>query len=115
MMSFNLGIMSICDRRSISYILRCMPNLRHFYFLLSIHTTAWPFPDELLDGDVWKQILELYVPCLSKFEFHMSIVKGIPRLNLKIIVNSFEYFVKKYSNWHMIIDRWELTFQMESK
>ncbi|CAF4712434.1 unnamed protein product, partial [Rotaria sp. Silwood2] len=32
-------------------------------------------------------------------------------LNLDIVVNSFEYFVKKYFNWNIIIDRWEFYCQ----
>jgi hypothetical protein len=107
MMSCYLKILAVCDSRSIGYILRCMPNLIHFYFKLAIRKAAWPFPGELLDGYVWQQMLELYVPCLSKFEFHISIMKRYPKLDLDIIVNSFEYFVRKYSNWHMIIDRWK--------
>lgn len=106
MISLDLIIITRYDYRSISHILRCMPNLRYFHFLLLMKTAAWPFPDDLLDGHVWKQMFELYVPCLSKFEFHMAIVKGILNLKLKTIVNSFKHFVKKYSNWHMIIDRW---------
>jgi hypothetical protein len=78
--------------------------LKQFYFALT-HAAMWPFPGELLDGNVWKQMVELYIPCLSKFEFHMSIEKRYPKLDLDIIVNSFEYFVTKYSNRHMIIDR----------
>ncbi|CAF1363796.1 unnamed protein product [Rotaria sordida] len=106
--SFNLTILAICDICSISYILRCMPNLIHFHFVLATRSANWPFPHELLDGCVWQQILEYNVPCLSKFEFHMSIMKRYPKLNLDNVVNSFEYFSKKYSNWNMIIDRWIL-------
>jgi hypothetical protein len=92
-----------------------MPNLRHFYFVLSTQEVTWPFPGELLDGNVWEQIFEIYVPCLSKFEFYISIAKGIPQLNLKLIVNSFENFVKKYSNWHMIINRWIIACRFRGK
>jgi hypothetical protein len=51
-------------------------------------------------------MLELYLPCLSQFEFHMTTTKSLPMLDLDFIVNSFNYFVNKYSNWDMIIDRW---------
>ena len=85
-----------------------MPNLIRFNFTLSILNREWPFPGELLDGLVWKEIFELYVPSLSKFEFHMSILKKYPKLDLDIIVNSFECFVGKYSNWQMVINRWKL-------
>jgi hypothetical protein len=37
----------------------------------------------------------------------MKIAKRYPKLDLDIIVNSFQYFVTKYPNWHMIIDRWK--------
>ncbi|CAF1440234.1 unnamed protein product [Adineta steineri] len=66
------------------------------------------FPMDLLDGYAWQAMLELYVPYLLKFEFHMSIWKYCPRIDLNIVVNSFKYFVTKYSNWHMIIDQWSL-------
>ncbi|CAF1192751.1 unnamed protein product [Rotaria sp. Silwood1] len=106
LISFNLEIYAICDSRSISYILRCMPNLIRFHFILAIRKSEWFYAGELLDGYLWEQMFELYVPCLSKFDFHMSIFKPLPKLNLDMIVNSFEYFVEKYSNWHMIIDQW---------
>jgi len=106
LISFSLTILARCDSRSISYILRCMPNLRHFYFFHSARIATWPFAGELFDGYVWQEMLERYVPCLSKFELHMIIVKGIPELNLNSIVHSFRKFVRKFSNWHMIIDRW---------
>jgi hypothetical protein len=85
-----------------------MPNLVRFNFTLSLWKREWLFPGELLDGLVWEEIFELYVPLLSKFEFHMSIAKKYPKLDLDIIVNSFEYFVRKYSNWQMVINRWKL-------
>lgn len=92
-----------------------MPNLIRFQFHLAIRIAKWPFPGELLDGDLWKQMFELYLPHLSIFEFHMSIVKSLPRLDLNIIVKSFEYFVNKYPNWHMVIDRWRLDCQIQGK
>jgi len=107
MIYFNLRILARCDNRSIGYILRCMPNLIHFYFHLTIRKALWPFPGELLNGYVWQQMLESYVPYLSKFEFNMSILKRRPKLDLDSIVNSFEYFVTKYNNWHIIINRWK--------
>jgi len=115
LISFELTIIAMCDSRSIAYILRCMPNLKHFYFLVAIRSAAWAFPGELLDGHVWQQMFELYLPCLSKFEFHMAAVKSLPILDLDIVVNSFEYFVRKYSNWHMIIDRWILDYEIRGK
>ncbi len=90
--SFHLKIQALCDIRSISYILRCMPNLIRLYFI--------------------------FVPMsadLSTFEFHMSIVKKLPSLDLDIIVNSFECFVREYSNWHMIIDRWRIDYRIRGK
>ncbi|CAF1427415.1 unnamed protein product [Rotaria sordida] len=113
--SFELSIIAMCDNHSIGYILRCMPNLKYFYFHLLVRSAEWPFPDELLNGYVWQQMLELHLPHLSKFEFHMSIIKSFPILNLDIIIKSFEYFVRKYSNWHMIIDRWTLDCQYEEE
>jgi hypothetical protein len=113
--SCHLKIFALCDIRSISYILHCMPNLIRLYFILIIKRADWQFPGELLDGYVWKQMLELYVPYLSTFEFHMSIIKKLPRLDLDIVVNSFECFVIKYSNWHMIIDRWRINYRIRGK
>ncbi|CAF3859509.1 unnamed protein product [Rotaria sp. Silwood1] len=73
--SFNLTILAICDIRSISYILRGTPNLIHFHFVLETRSANWPFSHNLLNGSVWQQILEYYVPHLTKFEFLMSIVR----------------------------------------
>ncbi|CAF2797397.1 unnamed protein product [Rotaria sp. Silwood2] len=77
--------------------------------------TTWSFSGELLDGYIWKQMLELHVPYLFKFEFHMWIAKKRPKLDLDIVVSSFEYFVRKYSNWHMIINRWRFNGQTRGK
>ncbi|CAF2374257.1 unnamed protein product [Rotaria sp. Silwood2] len=73
-----------------------MPNLKHFYFQLLVQTLLWSFTNQYLDGYVWQQILKLYLPCLSKFEFHMTIKKRSPKLDLDFVVNSFNYFVNKY-------------------
>ncbi len=102
MIYFNLRTLARCDNRSIAYILRCMPNLIHFYFHLTIRKASWPFPGELLDGYVWQQMLEPYVPCSSKFEFNMSIVKRRPKLDLDIIVNSFETRSTATTNNHHV-------------
>ncbi|CAF3219753.1 unnamed protein product [Rotaria sp. Silwood2] len=103
--SSELMLGTVCDVWSISYILRCMSNLKHVYFQLLVQT-SWPFTNEYLDGYVWQEMLELYLPCLFKFEFHMSLTKRLPKLDLDFVVNSFNYFVNKYSNLEMIIDRW---------
>jgi hypothetical protein len=97
---------AICDTRSIAYILRCMPNLIRFKFFYAMQTVAWPFVDDLVNGSAWQQMLEIYVPFLSQFDFHISIGKSYPKLDLDMVVNSFQYFVKKYPKWQMIIDRW---------
>jgi len=96
----------MCDIWSISFILRCMPNLKHFYFYLIVQTLLWPFTNQYLDGYIWQQMLELHLPCLSKFEFNMTIKKRLPKLDLDFVIDSFKYFVNKYSKWDMIIDRW---------
>ncbi|CAF4486362.1 unnamed protein product [Rotaria sp. Silwood2] len=108
--SFDLKILAKCDSRSIASILHCMPNLVHFCFALEVRLATWPFPGELLNGYMWREMIERYVRYLSKFEFDMSIRKTQPRLDLDIVVNSFEYFVQKYSNWNMIIERWNFYY-----
>jgi hypothetical protein len=92
-----------------------MPNLIRLYFTLATQSSGWPFPGELLDGCVWKQMLELYNPHLSTFEFHMSIIKSLPKLYLDIVVNSFKCLVTKYPNWHMVIERWIFNSQTRGK
>ncbi|CAF4031151.1 unnamed protein product, partial [Rotaria sordida] len=108
MISFDLIVFARCDTRSIGYILRCMPNLKYFIFILGPHKSRRLFPSELIDGHVWQQMLELSVPYLSKFEFHMSVCNNSPPIDLDIVIDSFEYFVRKYPNWHMVIDQWKL-------
>ncbi|CAF2885538.1 unnamed protein product [Rotaria sp. Silwood2] len=82
LISFNLIIFTLCDIYSIAYILRCMPNLSRFYFTLASRMTAFSYYRELFNGFVWQQLLKRYVPCLSKFEFHISILKTFSSLNL---------------------------------
>jgi hypothetical protein len=106
LISFDFTIFTKCDGESLSNVLRCMPNLKYFYFNLQIPKLSWSFPGELVDGHVWRTMFERFVPRLSKFEFHMAIAKGLPKLNLHIIVNSFICFTRKFTDWHMTIDRW---------
>ena len=104
--TFDLSMFAICDTRSIAYILRCMPNLIRFKFFYTMRTEAWPLVDDLVNGYAWQQMLEIYVPFLSQLDFHISILKRYPKLDLDMVVNSFQYFVKKYPKWQMITDRW---------
>ncbi|CAF2797166.1 unnamed protein product [Rotaria sp. Silwood2] len=113
--TFDLSTFVICDIRSITYILRCMPNLIRFKFLHETRTVALPVIDDLANGYVWQQILEMHVPFLSKFDFHISIVKSYSKLDIDMVVNSFQNFVKKYPKWQMIIDRWVPTSDMSRK
>ncbi len=83
-----------------------MPNLIRFKFLHALQLVAWPFGDEVVNGYVWQQMLELHVPFLTKFDFYILIARRYPKLDLDMVVNSFQYFVEKYSKWQMIIDRW---------
>ncbi|CAF3938525.1 unnamed protein product [Adineta steineri] len=106
--SFELTFYVAWNTASISYLLRCMHNLKYFIFMFGPYKSKYLFPVDLIDGYVWQEMLELYVPYLLKFEFHMSIWKYSPRTDLNIVINSFKYFVNKYSNWHMIIDQWSL-------
>ncbi|CAF3684940.1 unnamed protein product [Rotaria sordida] len=103
---FDLSIFTICDIRSIGYILRCMPNLTHFKFLYGTRTIAHSCADTFVNGYTWQHIFEMYTPFLSKFDFHISFEKNYPKLDLDFVVNTFQYFVKKFPKWHMIIDRW---------
>ncbi|CAF4020018.1 unnamed protein product [Rotaria sp. Silwood1] len=84
-----------------------MPNVKYFYFTLGIRTASWPLPDELLNGYVWQDMIERYFPHLLKFEFFITIKKAYQSLDFDMILNSFEYFVGKYSNWNMIISYWK--------
>ncbi|CAF3168625.1 unnamed protein product [Rotaria sp. Silwood2] len=105
--SFHLSISVECSIRSIGYILRCMPNLIHFKFYHEARTVQWENAQDLVNGYKWQNMFEIHVPFLSKFDFHMSIQKYNPKLDLDMIINSFEYFLKKYPEWQMIIDRWK--------
>ncbi|CAF1365586.1 unnamed protein product [Rotaria sordida] len=104
--SFDLSIFAKCSIRSIACILRCMPNLIHFKFLHETRTVTPSFADDLVNGYTWQHMFEMHTRFLSKFDFHISIEKTCPKLDLDMVVNSFEYFVKKYPKWYMIIDRW---------
>jgi len=112
---FDVTIIGDCDSRAVYYILQCMPNLRYFYFTLSTINSNYGLPGEWVDGSVWKQMLERYVPCLSKFEFDILIETHTTSLSLPTIVNSFVCCTRKYSNWHMIIDRWKSNTQVNGK
>jgi len=115
MKSFDLSIFGYCNSYFIDNILHCMPNLRYFYFNVHSMNSNYFFSDELVDSSVWKRILEHNVPCLSKFEFDLLIATKTLQLSSHMIVNSFVYFVRKYSNWHMIINRWKSATQIHGK
>ncbi|CAF1026271.1 unnamed protein product [Rotaria sordida] len=105
---FDLSIFGQSYIDSIAYILRSMPNLVHFKFLHEAGKIRSLSAEHFLNGYKWQHMFEMHVPFLSKFDFHISIVRYYPKLNLDRVVNSFEYFVKKYPEWQMIIDRWVL-------
>jgi hypothetical protein len=92
-----------------------MPNLIRFKFIYAMRTADWPFTDDLVNGSAWQKMLEIYVPFLSQFDFHISILKKYPKLDLDMVVNSFQYFVEKYSKWQMIIDQWTPDAAVPSK
>ncbi len=115
MISFDLMLFVAWNCPTIAYMLRCMPNLQYFFFIFGSYGSRHVFPVELYNGYVWKEMLELYVPHLSKFEFHMSIAKAYSPIDLNVVVDSFEHFVSKYSNWHMIIDQWKLNSKSPGK
>ncbi|CAF4707106.1 unnamed protein product, partial [Rotaria socialis] len=104
--SFDLSIFTTCDTRSIAYILRCLPNLLHFKLFHESPEVVWPSSYDLVNGYTWQYMFEMHVPFLSKFDFHISILKEHPKLDLDVVVNSFQYFVQKYPEWQMVIDRW---------
>ncbi|CAM2721571.1 unnamed protein product, partial [Rotaria socialis] len=104
--SFDLSIFTTCDTRSIAYILRCLPNLLHFKFFHESPEVVCPSSYDLVNGYTWQYMFEMHVPFLSKFDFHISILKEHPNLDLDVVVNSFQYFVQKYPEWQMVIDRW---------
>ncbi|CAF2136995.1 unnamed protein product [Rotaria magnacalcarata] len=106
--SFGFILFTAWNNDSIAFILRCMPNLKYFFFTFGPCASQNLFPVELLDGYVWQEMLEVYVPYLSKFEFHMSIWKCFSPTDLNIVIDSFKNFVGKFSNWHMVIDQWRL-------
>jgi hypothetical protein len=113
--SFELSLFASWNNHSIAYILRCMPNLKYFCFIYAPYALNQCFSMELIDGYVWQEMLELHVPNLSNFEFHMSIWKCYPPIDLNIVVDSFEHFVTKYSNWHMVIDQFRFLSLTASK
>ena len=83
-----------------------MPNLIHFKFLHGIRSVASSFINDLVNGYTWQHLFEMHLPFLSKYDFHILIKNKYTKLNLDMVINSFEYFVKKYPEWQMIIDRW---------
>ena len=82
---------------------------------MCIRDRKWPVPDELLNGYVWQEMIDRYVPHLLKFEFLMAIDTAHQNLDLDMIVNSFDNFVRKYSNWNMIISYWKYYEGMAGK
>ncbi|CAF1217550.1 unnamed protein product [Rotaria sordida] len=105
--SFHLSTTVECNIHSIGLILRCMPNLIHFKFYHGTRKVQWQNAQDLINGHKWQNMFEIHVPFLSKFDFHMSIMKYNPKCDLDMIINSFEYFVKKNPEWQLIVDRWE--------
>ncbi|CAF3000293.1 unnamed protein product, partial [Rotaria sp. Silwood2] len=115
LVSFNLSVFLIYDNYAIAYMLRCMPNLNRFNFFLVAPMKTSPYYRRLFNGYLWEDLLKRYAPCLSIFEFHISVQKNLSNLQLDYIVNSFQYFVRKYPNWNMAIGRWILASETSGK
>ena len=94
------------DINGIAYMLRCMPNLKRFNLFLGVRMRELQCYRQLFNGYMWENVVKRYAPCLSTFEFQMSVLKSFSNLELDYIVNSFQYFVKNYPNWNMFIHRW---------
>ncbi|CAF4381212.1 unnamed protein product [Rotaria magnacalcarata] len=97
--SFDLSTFTTCDTRSIAYILRYLPNLLHFKFLHESQEVVWPSAYDLVNVYAWQYMFEMHAPFLSKFDFHISIVKEQPKLHFDVVINSFQYFAQKYPEW----------------
>ena len=92
-----------------------MPNLKNFYFYLNRKTVTENYSPELLNGYVWKQMLNDHLPNLSKFEFYMIIRKAFPLLNMHDIIASFSPIARQYLHWQMIIDQWVMYKETDSE
>ncbi|CAF1283264.1 unnamed protein product [Rotaria magnacalcarata] len=106
----DLQILTQSDVHSIDHILHCMPNLQGFSFTLIMEDLDTPCIDDLIDGNVWQQILTRHVSNLKKFDFHMSFLTDERFFDLDLVLNSFRCFLTRYDGWHMAICRWK-TFE----
>lgn len=113
--TFNLKILAYTDHRVIPHLLRAMPNLKNFYFYFNRKIIPDNYSPELLDGYVWKQMLDDHVPNLSQFEFYIIIRKAFPMLNLHDIIASFIPMTRQYSDWEMIVDQWVMYKENDCK
>ncbi len=94
------------DINTIAYMLSCMPNLKCFNLFFGVRMRKLQCYRQWFNGYIWEEVVKRYAPCLSTFEFQISVGKIFTNLELDNIVNSFQYFVRNYPNWNMFIHRW---------
>jgi len=96
--------MSRCGIHSLGRILRCMTNFHRFVFTLIADINISLFIMNLTIGELWYEILINHVPCLKKFDFHISWMNhGRRLLGLDNILNSFTCLINLYHQWDMYI------------
>ncbi|CAF3967219.1 unnamed protein product [Rotaria magnacalcarata] len=101
--TFDLSIGTCFYFRSLRLILSCMPNLRRFIITIIVLTSTNSFCKNVFNGHLWQQLLSNSAPHLDVFEIFVMIKYANTKPNFDSLVNSFDYFARKFGDWHVAI------------
>ncbi|CAF3122637.1 unnamed protein product [Rotaria socialis] len=101
--TFDLSIGTCFYFRSLRLILSCMPNLRRFIITIIVLTSTSSFCKNVFNGHLWQQLLSNSAPHLDVFEIFVMIKYANTKPNFDSLVNSFDYFARKFDDWHVAI------------
>jgi hypothetical protein len=114
MRTFDLTIRTLCDFRSLDFILHCMPNLRRFIVFINYPSNSAWWRD-VFDGYKWQELLTRNTSHLDVFDISLHIYGLNLVLDVDSALKSFDYFSRKYDDWYLGIHRARFSSNSDGK
>ncbi|CAF1140672.1 unnamed protein product [Adineta steineri] len=114
--SFELCTKTFCSFQSLSFILHCMPNLRRFILtIISLSSSISNLHQNLFRGGEWEILLKNGPSQLDIFDIFLHIQYTNFELDMNFVVNSFNYFTRKYNDWYLAIHQSQCNSRSEKR
>ena len=113
--SFEFCIMTLCGFRSLSFILRCMPNLRQFSITIISTSSSSQLYENMFNGNQWEHLLTANSLQLDVFDVLLRIRNSDLQLDKNVVINSFNSFARKYDDWYVAVHQFQTTRHNQSR